>query len=143
MVVDLRNGLYANQDMRGEVIAGIGMPGEKPGVNFQSSFDFTRRVAKALVDVLPTLGDVRVLRQWAGAYDVTPDAKPILGPSPGVENFVQLNGASGHGFMVSPMTTLCVANHILGRKPPIDLAPYRLDRFGEGWVPEKETLVIG
>ena len=143
MVVDLRNGLYANQDMRGEVIAGIGMPGEKPGVNFQSSFDFTRRVAKALVDVLPTLGDVRVLRQWAGAYDVTPDAKPILGHSPGYENFLQLNGASGHGFMVSPMTTLCVANLILGRKPPVDVAPYRLDRFGEGWVPEKETLVIG
>ena len=143
MVVDLRNGLYVNQDMRGEIISGIGMPGEKPGVNFQSSFAFTRRVAKALVDVLPTLGDVKVLRQWAGAYDVTPDAKPILGPSPGVENLVQLNGASGHGFMISPMTTLCVANHVLGRPPPVDLHPYRLDRFGPGWVPEKETLVIG
>lgn len=143
MVVDLRNGLYANQDMRGEVICGIGMPGEKPGVNFASSFEFTRRVAKALLDVLPTLGDVKVLRQWAGAYDVTPDGKPVLGPSPGVENLVQLNGASGHGFMVSPMTTLMVANHVLGRRPPFDLAPYRLDRFGPDWVPEKETLVIG
>lgn len=143
MVVDLRNGLYVNQDMRGEVVSGIGMPGERPGIEFRSSFDFARRVARALVDVLPCLGDVKVLRQWAGAYDVTPDAKPILGPSPGVENLVQLNGASGHGFMVSPMTTRMVASHVLGRPPPVDLKPYLLDRFHEGWQPEKETLVIG
>ena len=143
MVVDLRNGLYANQDMRGEIICGIGTPGEQPGVNFQSSFAFTRRVAKALLDLLPTLGDVKVMRQWAGAYDVTPDNKPILGHTPGFENVLQLNGASGHGFMISPMTTRLTADVILGRKPAVDLAPFRLDRFGPDFVPEKETLVIG
>lgn len=143
MVVDLRNGLYANQDMRGEVITGIGMPGEKPGVNFASSFDFTRKVAKALLDLLPTLGDVKVMRQWAGAYDVTPDNKPILGHTPGFENFLQLNGASGHGFMVSPMTTKLTAEIILGRPPSMDVSPFRLDRFTPDFVPEKETLVIG
>ncbi|HEX2022596.1 MAG TPA: FAD-binding oxidoreductase, partial [Candidatus Thermoplasmatota archaeon] len=144
MVVDLRNGLYVNQDMRGEVVSGIGMPGEKPGVNFASSFDFTRRVARALVDLVPTLGDVKVLRQWAGAYDVTPDGKPVLGPSPGVENLVQLNGASGHGFMISPMTTRLVADHLLGRRPEMDLTPYLASRFSDpGFTVEKETLVIG
>ncbi|HUR68158.1 MAG TPA: FAD-binding oxidoreductase [Candidatus Thermoplasmatota archaeon] len=143
MIVDLRNGLYANQDMRGEVVSGIGMPGEKPGVNFASSFAFTRRVARALVDLLPTLGDVKVMRQWAGAYDVTPDNKPILGPTPGLENFLQLNGASGHGFMVSPMTTRMTADLILGRPPALDPRPFRLDRFTPDFVPEKETLVIG
>lgn len=143
MLVDLRNGLYCSQDMRGELVCGIGMPGEKPGVNFASSFAFTKRVASALMDLLPAVGDVKVMRQWAGAYDVTPDNKPILGPAPGVENFHQLNGASGHGFMISPMTTRVVADVILGRKPPVDPAPYRLDRFGPGWKPETETLVIG
>jgi len=143
MLVDLRNGLYASQDMRGEIVTGIGMPGEKPGVNFASSFEFTKRVARALVDLVPTLGDVKVMRQWAGAYDVTPDNKPILGATPGVPNFVQLNGASGHGFMISPMTTKLVAQHVLGRKPDLDLKPYALSRFGPGWKPETETLVIG
>jgi sarcosine oxidase subunit beta len=143
MIVDLRNGLYASQDMRGEVITGMGSPGEKPGVSFASSFEFTKRVARALLALLPTIGDVKVLRQWAGAYDVTPDGKAVLGPTPGLENFVQLNGASGHGFMISPMTTRMVAEHILGKKPVVDLAPYRLDRFGPGWEPERETLVIG
>ena len=143
MVVDLRNGLYANQDMRGEIVSGIGMPGERPGVNFASSFDFTRRVAKSLLDILPTLGDVKVMRQWAGAYDVTPDNKPILGHTPGFDNFFQLNGASGHGFMISPMTTQITADMILGRTPRIDVAPFRLDRFGPDFQPERETLVIG
>ena len=143
MVVDLRNGLYANQDMRGEVVSGIGMPGERPGVNFASSFDFTRRVAKALLDLLPTLGDVKVMRQWAGAYDVTPDNKPILGHTPGFGNFLQLNGASGHGFMISPVTTQLTADLILGRRPRLDLGPFRLDRFGPDFRPETETLVIG
>ena len=143
MVVDLRNGLYANQDMRGEIVTGIGMPGEKPGVNFASSFDFTRRVARSLLDLLPTLGDVKVMRQWAGAYDVTPDNKPILGHTPGYENVLQLNGASGHGFMISPVTTRMTADVILGQKPAFDLAPFRLDRFGPDFKPEKETLVIG
>lgn len=143
MVVDLRNGLYANQDMRGELISGIGMPGEKPGVNFASSFDFTRRVAKSLLDLLPTIGDVKVMRQWAGAYDVTPDGKPVLGPTPGYDNFLQLNGASGHGFMISPMTTQMTAELILGRSPRFDVAPYRLERFTPDFKPERETLVIG
>jgi sarcosine oxidase subunit beta len=143
MLVDLRNGLYASQDMRGEVITGIGMPGEKPGVNFASSFDFTRRVAKALLDLLPSIGDVKVMRQWAGAYDVTPDNKPILGATPGFDNFLQLNGASGHGFMISPMTTKLTSELVLGKTPSMDLAPFRLDRFTPDFVPEKETLVIG
>lgn len=143
MLVDLRNGLYCSQDMRGELVCGVGMPGEKPGVNFASSFDFTRKVARSLLTLLPTLGDVKVMRQWAGAYDVTPDNKPILGPSPGLDNFVQLNGASGHGFMISPMATKIVAQHILGQKPALDLRPYMLSRFGPGWQPERETLVIG
>ena len=143
MIVDLRNGLYANQDMRGEVICGIGMAGEKPGVEFRSSFDFTKRVARSLLDLLPTLGGVNVLRQWAGAYDVTPDNKPILGHTPGYENFLQLNGASGHGFMISPMTTKLTAQLILGQPTAIDLTPFRLDRFTPDFIPEKETLVIG
>lgn len=143
MIVDLRNGLYANQDMRGEIVCGIGMPGEKPGVNFASSLAFTRRVAKSLLDLLPTLGDVKVMRQWAGAYDVTPDNKPILGHTAGFENLLQLNGASGHGFMISPMATLCIANLVLGRPPPVDLAPFRLERFAPDFKPERETLVIG
>ncbi|HVL48032.1 MAG TPA: FAD-binding oxidoreductase [Candidatus Thermoplasmatota archaeon] len=143
MVVDLRNGLYLNQDMRGEVIAGIGHKGERPGINFGSSFRFMRDIARAIVDLVPTLADVKAFRQWAGTYDVTPDNKPVLGPSPGLDNFLQLNGASGHGFMISPVTTRITADLVLGRKPAYDLEPYLLDRFSKPIPIEPDAMVIG
>lgn len=142
MVVDLRSGLYMNQDMRGEIIAGVGHKHERPGINFASSFDFAKAIARGILDLFPGLGDVRMMRQWAGAYDVTPDNKPVLGPSPGVENLLQLNGASGHGLMISPMTTQLTAEIILGRAPSMDLAPFRVERFGKGAV-DTEPMVIG
>jgi len=143
-VVDLRSGLYMNQDMRGEIVAGIGDPHERPGINFSSSFDFLKRVSKGITDLFPVLGDVRVMRQWSGMYDVTPDNKPVLGPSPGVENLIQLNGASGHGFMVSPMTTKLTAELILhGKTRSMDIAPFLVSRFDRPLDVQPDAMVIG
>ncbi|HWG91702.1 MAG TPA: FAD-binding oxidoreductase [Candidatus Thermoplasmatota archaeon] len=144
MVVDLRTGLYMNQDMRGEIVAGIGDPHEKPGINFGSSFDFLRRVSRGITDLFPRMRDVRVMRQWAGMYDVTPDNKPVLGRSPGVENLIQLNGASGHGFMVSPMTTKLTAELILhGKARSMDITPFLVDRFDRPLEVQPDAMVIG
>ncbi|MHB8603947.1 MAG: NAD(P)/FAD-dependent oxidoreductase [Thermoplasmatota archaeon] len=143
MLVDMRNGLYVNQDMRGELVAGLGDPHEPDGINFRSSLAFTKRIARGLLALLPGLGDARVLRQWAGMYDVTPDNKPVLGPTPALENFVQLNGASGHGFMISPATDGIVADLLLGRRPRFDVAPYALARFAPGRPLEPDPFVIG
>lgn len=143
MVVDLRNGLYVNQDMRGECVAGMGDPGESQGVNFAASHRFLKRVAAALQDILPVFADLHLLRQWAGMYDMTPDHKPILGPAPRVPNFVQAHGFSGHGFMINPVVSRVGADLLQGRDPAYDIAPFRLDRFRDGTAPEPEGLVIG
>ena len=76
---------------------------------------------------------------WAGLYDMTPDAHPIIGP---VENGVYAAcGFSGHGFMQSPAVGRAVAEELLGRTPFADLAPYRLERFaGEATFPEEVVL---
>ncbi|HLE96436.1 MAG TPA: FAD-binding oxidoreductase [Candidatus Thermoplasmatota archaeon] len=142
MIVDIDSGLYANQDMRGEIVAGLGNPGEPTGVNFDSSLGFAKRLARNLVSLLPILSEVRVMRQWAGAYDVTPDNKPILGPA-GYANFLQLHGASGHGFMIHPVTTRMTADLVLGRKPRMDVEPFLLERFSRPRAPEEDALVIG
>lgn len=142
MVVDMRTGLYMSQDMRGEIIAGVGRHGETPGVNFASSFAFSKMIARGILDLFPSLGELCLMRQWAGAYDVTPDNKPVLGPTPGLANFLQLNGASGHGFMISPMTAQITADLVLGRKPAVDVRPFLLDRFAEGRI-ERDPFTIG
>ena len=64
------------------------------------------------------LGDVKVLRQWAGCYDLTPDANPIVGQVDGVENFFQASGFMGHGFMMAPVMGKRIAEHIVKRRGP-------------------------
>lgn len=142
MLVDLSTGFYLNQDMRGELIGGLGGHHEE-SLAWNSSLGFLREFSKQTVRLLPRLGAVRVLRQWAGSYDVTPDRKPVLGvAASGPENLVQANGFSGHGMMISPMVGLLSAQLVAGRRLDMDLHPFRLERFAEGDL-RLEGMVIG
>lgn len=141
MLVDLSNGLYASQAMRGEVVGGIGYP-HVEGHSQHSSLDFATTFARALTRLLPQLTGVNMLRQWAGSYDLTPDARPILGPAGGISNFLVACGFTGHGFMIAPMTGQLLAEHIADGKTSLPIHSFRLSRFAEGPV-EKDTMVIG
>ena len=78
-------------------------------------------------------------RAWAGFYDMTPDAHPIIGRV--ADGVYAACGFSGHGFMQSPAVGDAVAAELLGDEPPFDLSPYRLERFaGDEIFPE--TLVL-
>ena len=70
--------------------------------------------SRAATALCPVLGGVQVVRQWAGLYDVTPDNNPILGPA-GPENFFQLSGFVGHGFMMAPAVAELYADLVAGR----------------------------
>lgn len=142
MLVDLSNGYYINQDMRGELVGGLGTHTEE-SMEWTSSLDFLREFSRSTVRLLPRLGPVRVLRQWAGSYDKTPDAKPILGVAEkGPANLVQANGFSGHGMMISPMVGRLVAQLVCGQKAELDLKRFALERFEDGDI-EPDPLVIG
>jgi sarcosine oxidase subunit beta len=87
----------------------------------------------------PPAADAPVVRAWAGLYDMTPDAHPIIGWVG--ENVYAACGFSGHGFMQSPAVGSLVAHELLGKTPPVELTPYRLDRFAEGATfPEQLVL---
>ena len=80
-----------------------------------------------------------VVRAWAGFYDMTPDAHPIIGEA--ADGVYAACGFSGHGFMQSPAVGAAVAAELLGQPAPFDLTPYRLDRFAAG-VTFPETLIL-
>ena len=87
----------------------------------------------------PAAAGVAVARAWAGHYDMTPDAHPIIGwVGDGV---YAACGFSGHGFMQAPAVGAAVAEELLTGESPFDLSPYRLDRFAGGAV-FPETLVL-
>jgi sarcosine oxidase subunit beta len=80
-----------------------------------------------------------VVRAWAGLYDMTPDAHPIIGPVG--DGLYAACGFSGHGFMQSPAVGRAVAQELLHGASELDLSPYRLERFA-GEVALPETLVL-
>src|SRR5580700_7185011 len=112
LVADLSNGLYFSQSMRGEIVGGIGNEHVPPGLDMGSSHAFLALYARAVVDACPILGHVKVLRQWAGCYDLTPDANPIVGEVDDVEGFYQASGFMGHGFMMAPVMGRLLAQNI-------------------------------
>jgi sarcosine oxidase subunit beta len=99
-------------------------------------------VAEALEQLAyryPAGEGVGVARSWAGYYDMTPDAHPIIGWVG--EGVYAACGFSGHGFMQAPAVGAAVAEELTAGSSSFDLSPYRLERFaGEAVFPE--TLVL-
>ncbi len=87
----------------------------------------------------PPAAGAPVVRAWAGLYDMTPDAHPIIGPVE--DGLYAACGFSGHGFMQSPAVGLAVAEELLHGTSELDLSPYRLERFSDEAV-FPETLVL-
>jgi sarcosine oxidase subunit beta len=87
----------------------------------------------------PGAGGASVARAWAGLYDTTPDAHPIIGFA--ADGVYAACGFSGHGFMQSPAVGKAVAEELLDGESSFDLTPYRLERFEEGAVFPEELVL--
>jgi sarcosine oxidase subunit beta len=96
------------------------------------------RVGEGIRELLPLLEYVDFPIVASGAYDVTPDRQPILGPV--AEGLHVAAGFSGHGFMISPAVARIVADAVEGRLDPV-LGVLDLARFAEGRpVPEPQVV---
>ncbi len=147
MVISISNGIYFSQSMRGEILGGIGDPNE-PHRSDPAHFDtrsqlrFAVRFAKALIDYYPPARTLRLMRQWAGLYDVTPDHRPILGGVPGLDGYHHICGFSGHGFMLAPVTARRMARHILTGEHDAIIDSLSLSRFERGDL-QVDAFVVG
>jgi sarcosine oxidase subunit beta len=104
-------------------------------VDEELTADWLRRLARRY----PRAADARVGRAWAGLYDMTPDAHPIIGwVGDGV---YAACGFSGHGFMQSPAVGAAAAQELLEGGSEFDLSPFRLERFAEGAVFPEELVL--
>jgi sarcosine oxidase subunit beta len=141
LVSVLDSGLYFSQSMRGEIVGGMGDPREPAALNMGSTLRFLGRYSRALTEQLPAAGRVKVLRQWAGCYDVTPDNNPVLGRTPGLPNMLQMSGFVGHGFMMAPAVAERMAAWMCG-EPDELFTRWDLTRFSSGQL-EPEEMIIG
>lgn len=144
MLVDMTTGLYASQSSRGELLGGASEKRHAVTMDWASTMPFMTRMAKTLTELVPKTRGTRVLRQWAGSYDMTPDAKPIVEAHDEVPGYVTVAGFSGHGVMIHPVVCEIVAQLITGQQPWMDPSFMSSQRFAPGAPPaEEETLVIG
>lgn len=138
MVVEAESGFHFRR-VDGGLRLAMGEPtlrwGDRAQVDEALVADWLERVAHRY----PSAAGVRVARSWAGLYDMTPDAHPVIG---WVKDGVYAAcGFSGHGFMQAPAVGKAVAEELLGGESSFDLTPYRLERFsGDEIFPE--TLVL-
>jgi sarcosine oxidase subunit beta len=141
MVISFRHGVYFRQERRGGIIMGYGDPEEKPGYHIDSSLKFLQTMSRKILNLMPALCHVKVVRQWAGLYDTTPDALPILGSVDQVQGFIQVNGFSGHGFMLAPKVVDLLAQLIIGEKLDLPIDRLHLSRFESGEISRDLSVV--
>ncbi|MFH1688851.1 MAG: FAD-binding oxidoreductase [Candidatus Eisenbacteria bacterium] len=141
MIISFSFGIYLRQVKHGAVIGGFGDPDEPAGFNQTSSLEFLTTMSSKLAFLMPRLRSVKIVRQWGGLYDLTPDAQPILGETDGVEGFFQASGFSGHGFMIAPMVATLVAQTVAGQEPDLDISRLNARRFTEGPITTDKSVV--
>ena len=129
-VIDFAQSLYFHPEGQG-LLTGMSNPAQAPG--FDQSVDAGWELVhlEAAAQRLPMLERAGVASRWAGLYEVTPDAHPILGEMP-LAGFYVVSGFSGHGFMHGPICGLLMAELITeGRTRTLDISALALSRFDE------------
>ncbi len=141
MVMSFGMNLYVQQSPHGSFIMGRGDDGEPRDGRVTSSWHFLDGMAATVCRVLPPIGKLRLVRQWAGLYNITPDRQPIYESSEEVSGFYMAVGFSGHGFMFGPMTGVVMSELILGEEPTVDISKLSLKRFERGEMMFEPSVV--
>jgi len=133
MIVDYReDGCYFNQKFHNGSIIGCYTPKPNiPGLDLGSSFEFINEMGKRMARLIPKLAIIKIMRQWSGSYEMTPDGNPILDKT-NIEGFWVVGGMCGHGFMLGPEIGWLTAEYITTGKPPYDIQEFSLCRSFAG-----------
>ena len=132
MVMSFHRHFYVQQTPHGSVIMGIGDPTEPVSLNIRSSWQYLEHNAHLITQTLPVFRNLRVVRQWAGLYDMSPDRYPIINHAKDAGNFITIAGFSGHGFMVAPRIAILIANHLTGQEDSLDINLFSAGRYKTG-----------
>jgi sarcosine oxidase subunit beta len=134
--------VYVSQTARGELVFGASVD-PFAQYSMRGSLDFVESLAGHVLDLMPGLSKMRLLRQWAGLCDMTPDYSPIMGATE-VEGFHVDIGWGTYGFKAAPVAGEQMALLIADGKPPELIRPFGIERFLAGdLVGEKGAASVG
>ncbi|MGB1342375.1 MAG: FAD-dependent oxidoreductase [Pseudomonadales bacterium] len=119
--------VYVHQTSRGEFVIGGGSD-PYPLYHTRATLDQKEILSAATLELFPFLAQAKILRQWAGTTDMTPDYSPIMGLSP-VENYYLDAGWGTWGFKATPISGKMMAELVATGRVPALIEPFELERF--------------
>jgi sarcosine oxidase subunit beta len=127
IIVSSQMHVYISQTDRGEFLIGAEI---EPYTTYsgQATFPFLEYSARHTLELFPQLEHVKVLRQWTGLCDLSPDYSPILGRTE-LEGFLVSTGWGTYGFKAAPIVGTTLAELIASGETPSLIAPFALERF--------------
>ena len=131
--VFLPSGLYFQPECPGTIILGRSMDHDPVGFDFKwQDRRFMEELWPELAEFAPVFESIKMVRGWAGLYDVsTMDKNPFIGEWPELKGFYLVNGFSGHGLQQGPAVGRYVAEMILGLPFSLDLSIFSPQRMLE------------
>jgi len=120
--------VYVYQTDRGELVIG-GAVDHYMTYSQRSTLNMLEELAVHTLELFPELRDVKIMRQWTGLCDMTPDYAPIISRVDGIDGFILNCGWGTWGFKAAPISGKCTAELIATGKTPSLIKPFGLDRF--------------
>lgn len=138
LVISFRHELAINQVRRGNIVAVVGQ--DRPdGDDMGSTPDFLSYASNRILDCLPGLADIKVIRTWGGVISKTPDMQAILGETDAPGLYIAVSAYKG--FMTSPAVGRIMSEAVCSEGASTDIAPFSADRFRTGkLIPEPTTV---
>jgi len=134
--------VYVNQTDKGELVIGAEIDPYQ-SYSFRGTLPTLEQMATYTLELFPQLHSLRVLRQWAGVCDMTPDFAPIIGRAEEVANFYMDVGWGTYGFKAAPGSGKLLAALIATGRTPELLEPFAPGRFRQGrLVGEKAAAAV-
>lgn len=127
IIVSSQMHVYVSQTDRGEFLIGAEI---EPYTTYRttSTFPFLEYAARHTLELFPQLESLKVLRQWTGLCDISPDYSPILGVTD-VDGFLISAGWGTYGFKAAPIVGTTLAQLVASGRTPALIEPFALERF--------------
>ena len=138
VVISFKHDFAVSQMVRGNIIAVVSQ--DRPdGGELGSTPDYLAYAASRVLDVLPGLADIRVLRTWGGVISKTPDMQAILGETDVANLYIAVSAYKG--FMTSPAVGRIMSELMFDSAEHPEAAPFGAERFKTGdLIPEPLTV---
>jgi sarcosine oxidase, subunit beta len=141
-VIDFATGLYFHREGPG-ILTGMANPAQPPGYDESVDLAWEQVHLQAAVQRFPALLNAGLAHHWAGLYEMTPDAHPVIGRLDPLDNAYVVAGFSGHGFMHGPIAGKLLAEVILdGRATSLDVGSLSPSRFSTAAPTIREYNVV-